>query len=129
MLYKLKQWMQGSVEAGEYWVCDAEDADAIILPNIAALWKLRWRHANTMVTLFESLERNHPGESYYYTASGIGPADRRCKSTIGDIPIEYKHTARDWIPIWTDIAERLLNKVREANKELKEFKELTGRKI
>lgn len=126
--------MQGSVEAGEYWVCDAEDADAIILPNIVALWKLRWRHANTMVTLFESLERNHPGESYYYTASGVGPADRRCIVNMygNSLPkgnVEYKHTARDWIPIWTDIAERLLNKVREANKTLKEFKELTGRKI
>ena len=129
MLYELKQWMQGSADAGEYWVCDAEDADAIILPNITALWKLRWRHANMMISLFESLERNHPGESYYYTASGMGPADRRCIVNEYGHNVEYKRTTRDWIPIWTNIAEHLLKKVREANKALKEFKDLTGRKI
>lgn len=122
MLYDLRQWMQGSVEAGEYWVCNAEDADAIILPAIVALWKLRWRHACTMVTLFESLERNHPGESYYYTAGGMGPANRCCRDTIGGLPIEYKHTAQEWIPIWADVAERLLSKVREANRALKDFR-------
>lgn len=82
-----------------------------------ALWRLRWRHANSMVLLFKTLARSHPGESYYYTATGIGPADRRCKGDFGGITVEYKHTAARWVPIWQNVAEHLLKKVKEYSKK------------
>jgi len=81
----------------------------------AALWRLRWRQANFMVTLFETLERLHPGKNYYYTASAIGPAEVKCMAEFSGIPVEYKHTAAEWIPIWECVSEKLLKKVRECN--------------
>lgn len=86
--------------------------------NEAALWKSRWCRANTMVCLFESFSNNSHG--YYYTASGMGPSIR--KGIVEFVPgkfIEYKHTEYEWIPIWFNVGEKLLNKVRESNKKLK----------
>lgn len=82
-----------------------------------ALWRLRWRHANSMVLLFETLERSHPGVSYYYTAAGIGPADRRCKGDVCGIVVEYKHTAARWVPVWQNVADHLLKKVKEYSRK------------
>ncbi len=115
--------MQGSVEAGEYWVCDAEDADAIILPNLAALWKLRWRHANTMVRLFEEYKTRSP--YYYFTADGLGPVTTPWIEEYAEGHfVQYKHQPQEWVEIWQDVADRLLNKVREANDALKRNQEL-----
>ena len=91
---------------------DAElDAKTTLLKRTAALWKLRWRHANTMVSLFEGKH-----DSYYYTACGEGPSSKRYVEEI--VPgkfIEYKHLPYEWVKIWENVAEKLLNKVREAN--------------
>lgn len=86
--------------------------------NEAALWKSRWRYANTMIRLFKSFSNNSYG--YYYTASGMGPSIRR--GIVEFVPgkfIEYKHTEHEWVPIWLNVGEKLLNKVRESNKKLK----------
>lgn len=123
MLYKLRQWMQGSVEAGEYWVCDAEDADAIILPNLVALWKLRWRHANTMVRLFEEYKAHSP--YYYFTAGGLGPVTTPwIEEYVEGRFVQYRHQPQEWVEIWQNVADKLLNKVREANAALKRNQEL-----
>lgn len=88
----------------------------------AALWRLRWRHANTMVLLFEDKH-----DDYYYTAYGEGPCSRRyVKEFIPGRFVEYKHTPCEWVKIWQNVAEKLLSKVRETNKTLNNFKALGG---
>jgi len=93
-----------------------------LLQRDAAFWKLRFRHANTMVRLFEEFQRHC--SCYYYTADGLGPA--ATPGTEEYAPghfVQYKHKPQKWVEIWQNVAEKLLNKIREANGQLKHWKE------
>lgn len=81
----------------------------------AALWRLRFRHAYTMMMYFELAAHHHGAHLCYYTASGIGPAVGKGSEDYGGITVEYKHTPREWIPIWNNIVGKLLKKVKEVN--------------
>ena len=103
--------------------CDDEtESFAVILQRTRALWKLRWRHANTMVLLFENIHN-----SLYYTACGEGPCSMQwVEEVVPGKHIEYKHTPREWTKIWQKVAEKLLNKVREANTALQWVDKVTS---
>lgn len=81
----------------------------------AALWRLRFRHANTMVMFFELAAQFRSSRCSYYTASGIGPAVEKRSEDFGGITVNYKYTPKEWIPIWERVSEKLLKKVRECN--------------
>jgi len=85
----------------------------------AALWRLRFRHANTMVMFFELAAQFRSSRCSYYSASGLGPAVERGTEDFGGVTIEYKYTPQEWIPIWNRIAYKLLKKVRESNERKK----------
>ena len=85
----------------------------------AALWRLRFRYANTMVMFFELAAQCSGSRYSYYTASGLGPAVERGTEDFGGVIIEYKYTPQDWIPIWNKIADKLLKKVKESNERKK----------
>ena len=80
----------------------------------AALWHLRYRYAHTMVMFFELAARHHGSHLCYYTANGIGPAIEKGSEDFGGITVNYKHTPQEWIPIWNNIMEKLIKKVRES---------------
>lgn len=89
-----------------------------VLKRYAALWKLRWRHANTMVRLFEEFATHWP--HYYYTADGLGPTTTPWIEEYAEGHfVQYKHQPQEWIAIWQKVADKLINSVREANDELK----------
>lgn len=82
----------------------------------AALWRLRFRYAHTMVMFFELAAHYHGSNPCYYTSSGLGPAvGKGSEGYYGGITVDYKHTPQEWIPIWNNIMEKLLKKVKEAN--------------
>lgn len=85
----------------------------------AALWRLRFRHAYTMVMYFELAAQHRGAHLCYYTASGLGPAVEKGSEDWGGIIVDYKHTPQEWIPIWNRIADKLLKKVKEANERKK----------
>ena len=91
------------------------------IENLAALWKLRWRHANTMVHLFEELNAHW---TYYYTADGLGPSTTPWIEEYAEGHfVQYKHQPQEWIEIWQKVADKLLNKVREMNDMVKRINE------
>lgn len=94
-----------------------------VLERYAALWKLRWRHANTMVRLFEEFKTHWP--DYYFTADGLGPTTTPWieEYTEGHF-VQYKHQPQEWIEIWQKVADKLINRVREINDALKRNKKL-----
>lgn len=85
----------------------------------AALWRLRFRHAYTMVMFFELAAHHHGAHLCYYTASGLGPAVEKGSEDFGGSIVNYKHTPQEWIPIWNNIMEKLLKKVKESNERKK----------
>lgn len=85
----------------------------------AALWRLRFRHAHTMVMFFELAAQCSGSRHSYYTASGLGPTIEKGFENWGKITVSYKHTPQEWIPIWNRIADKLLKKVRESNERKK----------
>lgn len=80
----------------------------------AALWRLRFRHAHTMVMFFELAAQCRSSRCSYYAASGLGPAIEKGSEDFGGIIVNYKHTPQEWIPIWNRIADKLLEKVRKS---------------
>lgn len=93
----------------------------------AALWRLRWCHAITMVQLFDTLRLLE--KEYYFTATGDGPS---CyKASVEVAPgkhVEYKHTPKEWAKIWTGIVEKLLLKVKECNERLKKMENVAPKR-
>lgn len=85
----------------------------------AALWRLRFRHAYTMVMFFELAVQCRSSRCSYYAASGLGPAIEKGSEDFGRIIVSYKHTPQEWIPIWNNITEKLHKKVKEANERKK----------
>lgn len=85
----------------------------------AALWRLRFRHAHTMVMFFQLAAQCNGSRYSYYTASGLGPAVEKGAEDWGGITVDYKHTPQEWIPIWDNIMNKLLKKVRESNERKK----------
>lgn len=85
----------------------------------AALWKSRFRCAQLQITLFKAYmveDKLIHGVPYYYTAAAHGPKDR--KRSVEIAPgrfVEYKHTAKEWLPIWEVIAEKLHDKSKVAD--------------
>lgn len=80
----------------------------------AALWRLRFRHAHTMVMFFELAAQRRSSRCSYYAASGLGPAIEKGSEDFGGITVNYKYTPQEWIPIWNRIADKLLEKVRKS---------------
>lgn len=74
------------------------------------LWRLRWRYACRMYELFEALEFRNAW--YFYTADAQGPSVK----LMG----RYKKTPREWKAVWRDVSERILKKLKEVNRALKE---------
>lgn len=70
------------------------------------LWRLRWRYACRMYDLFEALEFRNAW--YYYTADAQGPSVK----PMG----RYKRTPAEWMPVWRDVADRLLKKLKEVKR-------------
>lgn len=85
----------------------------------AALWRLRFRHAYTMIMFFELAEHCNGSRYSYYTASGLGPAMAKGTEDLGGVTVNYKYTPKEWIPIWNRIADKLLKKVKESNERKK----------
>lgn len=74
------------------------------------LWRLRYRYACRMYDLFDALEFRNAW--YYYTADAQGPSVK----PMG----RYKRTPAEWMPVWRDVADRILKKLKEVNRALKE---------
>lgn len=74
------------------------------------LWRLRWRYACRMYDLFDALEFRNAW--YYYTADAQGPSVK---------PMDrYKKTPREWMAVWMAVANKILKKLKEVNRALKE---------
>lgn len=61
----------------------------------AALWRLRFRHAHTMLMFFELAAQCSGSRYSYYTASGLGPVVKKGTENLGGITIDYKHTPQE----------------------------------
>ena len=85
----------------------------------AALWRLRFRHAHTMVMFFELAAQCRSSRCSYYSASGFGPAIAKGSEDFGGVTVSYKYTPQVWISIWNRIANKLLKKVKESNERKK----------
>lgn len=108
-------------------LCEMIDGQAFALRHAlavrdAALWRLRWRHANTMVMLFEGMLNVG-----YYTAYGEGPYTvQHVEEVTPGKFIDFKHMPQEWAKIWQSVAEKLITKVREANAALKQMEAKGG---
>lgn len=74
------------------------------------IWETRYRYACQMYELFDALEFRNAW--YFYTADAQGPSVK----LIG----RYKRTPAEWMPVWRDVADRLLKKFKEVKRALKE---------